>query len=74
MSQVFCWHALLSSCLMMIFLRLDCHVDPNSDKLNLGQVTDWDINDTLQLMETILEECPDDLDGTESKTRFVKFS
>ena len=58
---------------MMIFLRLDCVLEPGSDK-TLGQVTDWDVNELIGFMEVILEECTDDLEGVPCKERFSKIS
>ena len=58
---------------MMLFLRLDCIIEQGSDK-NLGQATDWEISDLISLMEVILEECSDDLEGVKSKSRFIRFS
>ena len=58
---------------MMMFLRLDCYIEHGADK-NLGQVTDWDVSELIILMEVILEECTDDLEGVKTKRRFTKLS
>ena len=73
LKPIFVWHSLLSSALMMVFLRLDCVLEYGSDK-NLGQVTDWDVTDLISFMEVILEECTDDLEGLNTKPRFTKLS
>ena len=57
----------------MIFLRLDCYNEQGSDK-NLGQVTDWEAGELISLMEVILEECTDDLEGVKTKSKYTKFS
>ena len=73
LTPVFSWHSILSTALMMIFLRLDCIEEQGSDK-NLGQVTDWNVNELITLIEIILEECTDDLEGVKTKKRYSKLT
>ena len=37
-------------------------------------MADWDVSELLALMELVLEECTDDVEGLKTKSRFTKFS
>ena len=73
LTSIFAWHAILSSALMMVFLRLDSPLEAGSDK-HLGQVTDWGVGELISLMEIVLEECTDDLEGLKTKPHFTSLA